>query len=158
MTYQKHEQRVRTSYIHPSNNLSLRLFTEPTFVEATYHNLASIEKSEYIEFLRLTGDFMVEGNTGRLLADFRCLENFSLNLRATAINNFKSLISDRIPFLLLAIVKRKHTLDDFAIELALEIARPLSKNFLDGQIFTDLTEAVEWLVEYPVPKQLLEKH
>jgi hypothetical protein len=142
------------SYVHPSGNLSLRLHSQPTFVEATYRDLATISKSEYMNFLKLTGDFMVEGRTGRLLANFRSLESFPLNLRAIAINNFKPLISDRVPFLLVAIVKRKHVVDDFAIELALEVARPLSKTFLDGQIFTDLKEGLEWLVDYPVANDL----
>lgn len=147
---QKLNLNFQKQYIHPSNNLSLQLFTAPEFVQATYLDLAAIDKSDYIDFLKKTGDFMVEGNTGRLLADFRQLENFSMQLRAAAINNFKSLISDRLPFFLLAIVKRRNTVDDFAIELALEVARPLSKTFLDGQIFTNLNEGIEWLVEYPV--------
>lgn len=148
------DQRVIKSYQHPSKHLSLTLFADPSFVQATYYNLADIGKGDYLDFLKLTGDFMVEGKTGRLLADFRGLENFPLNLRATAINNFKPLISDRLPFLLVALVKRKNFVDDFAIEMALEVARPLSKTFLDGQIFTDLKEGLEWLVDYPIPQHL----
>jgi hypothetical protein len=146
---------LHKSYIHPSSELSLRLFSQPLFVEASYRNLSEIGKEEYMDFLKLTGDFMVEGGTGRLLADFRELESFPLKLRAMAINNFKSLISDRLPFLLVAIIKRKHVVDDFTIEIALELAKPLSRKFLDGQIFNDQKEGLSWLVDYPVRDHVL---
>jgi hypothetical protein len=95
----------------------------------------------------------VEGNTGRLLADFSKLENFSVDLIAVAINNFKSLISDRTPFLLLAVVMTKESWTDPAMHLALKVAKPLSRKFLDGQIFKSHEDALQWLLDYPVPRQ-----
>jgi hypothetical protein len=141
------------SYIHPSKELSLFLFDDPPYVIASYGDLKGIDAKEYTEFLSCTGDFLQMSNTGRLLADFSALQNFSVDLMAVAINNFRSLISDRTPYLLLAIVSTNESWRDPAMHLALELAKPLSRKFLDGQIFKKKDEALHWLLDYPVPAE-----
>lgn len=139
------------SYIHPSKELSLFLFENPSYLVASYGDLKIIDSREYLDFLTYTGDFLLESKTGRLLADFSKIKNFSVDLMAVAINNFRTLISDRVPFLLLAIVSNKDSWADPAMNLALEVAKPLSRKFLDGQIFKKREEALHWLLDYPVP-------
>lgn len=141
------------SFVHPSKELALYAFRNPNYVVAVYHDLRHIGKEDYIEFLRNTGNFLSENETGRLLADFSALKNFPLELRATAINNFRTLIADRIPYLLLAIVKPKELIKDFTLDVALDIAKPLSRKFIDGQIFFNEKEALNWLVGYPIAKE-----
>ncbi|HEY0656113.1 MAG TPA: hypothetical protein VGD65_23425 [Chryseosolibacter sp.] len=84
------------------------------------------------------------------MADFSCLQNFSVELRASAINNFRRLIANRIPYLLLAIVKPRELITDITLEVALDLAKPLSRKFIDGQIFLNEKEALNWLLAYPV--------
>lgn len=141
-------------FIHSSKELALQAFENPNYVIAVYHDLRLITREDYLDFLKHTGDFLSEHETGRLLADFSTLKNFSLELRATAINNFRRLIADRIPYLLLAIVKPKALLEDFTLDVALDLAKPLSRKFIDGQIFYDEKEALNWLVGYPIRKEL----
>jgi hypothetical protein len=137
------------TFTHSSNELFLHAFIDPNFVIAEYHCLKDIAKEDYLDFLRITGQFMSEHNTGRLLADFSSLKDFPFELRATAINNFRQLIIDHVPFLLLAILKPKVFLPDLILEGAIEIAKPLSRRFIDGQVFSNKTEAISWLTEYP---------
>src|SRR5687768_16555446 len=100
------ENRLK-SFVHPSKALELHSYTAPSFIGVEYHDLTNLSTEEYLDFLKLTGDFLVEERTGRLLADFSQLTNFPHEVRAAAINNFRRLIADRIPYLLLALVNPK---------------------------------------------------
>jgi hypothetical protein len=142
-------------YIHASNQLSLCCHRDPEYVVATYLNLKTITADEYKAFLKKTGDSLKAYNTGRLLADFSELQHFSVELNAVAINHFKSLITDRVPYLLLAIVAADEKLTQTGLALSLRLAKPLSKKFLDGQIFSKKEEALQWLVDYPVEQLLI---
>lgn len=143
-------QNRSNSFVHSSGQLVLNSYGHPAHVVAQYLDLKKIDADEYLHFLKLTGDFLVAVRSGRLLADFSQLENFSGELRAIAINNFRRLIADRIPYLLLAIVKPKGMRLDITLDMAVAIAKPLSRKFLDGQIFSSKKEALSWLLEYPV--------
>lgn len=146
-------QNLVRSFVHPSKELMLYSFEDPAFVVAEYHDLTEISTEDYINFLELTGDFLVSQQTGRLLADFTQTVNFPPELRAAAINNFRRLIADRIPYLLLAMVTTKEMLFKPTLDDAVDVAKPLSRKFLDGQAFTKKTEALSWLLEYPVQKK-----
>jgi hypothetical protein len=144
--------------MHPSKELALHSHFDPPFVVAEYYDLTRIGIYEYLEFLKLTGDFMVAQKTGRLLADFSQLTNFPQELRAAAINNFRQLIADRIPYLLLAIVKPKEIILNPTLELAVDVAKPLSRKFLDGQTFLRRPDALNWLLEYPVNNDMKNRY
>jgi hypothetical protein len=146
-------QNLVKSFVHPSKELVLYSFENPAFVVAEYHDLTHIPVEEYVNFLERTGDFLVAQQTGRLLADFTQLINFPSELRAAAINNFKRLIADRIPYLLLAMVTPKEALLNPTLEIAVDVAKPLSRKFLDGEAFTKKEEALNWLLEYPVERK-----
>jgi hypothetical protein len=76
--------------------------------------------------------------------------NFGLSLRAAAVNNINELMFKKAPYFLLAIVKGKSTFDNMATQTAMNLARPLSKKFLDGKMFEKADEALEWLTLYKV--------
>jgi hypothetical protein len=139
----------------PSKQFTLEWFKNPTYFIATYRNLKEVQPPEYMTHLHLAGDWMTEANSGKLVADFSQLSNYSISLRATAVNNLGVTVLKKIPYLVIAIVKSKSVFDTFATQAALNTARPLYKKILDGKMFDTREEAVAWLTAFQIPQEFV---
>lgn len=134
-----------------SGQLRIDIFDRPKYALAVYKDLKHVSEKEYLDFMYKNGEMISSGKTGRVLADFSELQNYTLGLRAIALNNLKASALDKAPYFIVAIVKSKSTFDNIAIEIAIKAAKQLSGKFLDGRMFSSRDDAMQWLCNYPVP-------
>jgi hypothetical protein len=138
------------SFISASGNLGVRWDENSKLISAFYLDLTNVTEKEYIDYMRRVGLMLKEKNSGKLLLDISKMKKFSIGLRAAGVNNIKTLVIDPAPYLLLAIIKSTSSFENIATETALKMARPLSKKFIDGKMFSAEAEALEWLKNYNV--------
>ncbi len=138
-----------------SGQLVLTLHGDTQILEGTFGDLSKVTDEEYTDFLRRTGVFLKENNTGKLLTDFTNLQNYGLSLRAISVNYTKEFILKSAPYIVVSILKSRSTFDNLATQTVLNMAKPLSEKFLDGKMFeaTERDAAIKWLTEFPVPKK-----
>ncbi|NBW34409.1 MAG: hypothetical protein EBR30_05200 [Cytophagia bacterium] len=135
-----------------SKQLKVQSFQSPDLVIAQYFDLKDVTPQEYINYLEQCGDQMKEISTGRILSDFSNLKNFSLPLRAIALNHLPKAIIEKVPFLLIAVVKSQSSFENMSTQIALNTAKTLSKK-VDGKMFDTLEQAYEWVTAYSIPLQ-----
>jgi hypothetical protein len=142
-----------------SAQLGLEIIAESLVMTQFYGDLSKVSTDEYLAFIENAGSLMSANRIGKVLLDLSQMKNFSISLRAAAVNNVGKLVIAKAPFFILAIIKSDSLFDNVATQTALKMSLPLSSKFLAGQMFEnnqeDKDKALQWLINYPVPKELL---
>ncbi|NBP70713.1 MAG: hypothetical protein EBU52_18490, partial [Cytophagia bacterium] len=120
------------TFLSKSGQLGFSIFRDPAYMVGIYKNLTNVSTEEYLDYVESVGDALSELRAGRVLLDFSEMKGFSISLRAAAVNNINSLVIEKAPYFVLAIIKSKNLFENLATQTALKMAMPLSKKFLAG--------------------------
>lgn len=116
-------------------------------------NIRIAGTSEYLDSMRKAGEVIAETKSGRLLVDTRRLVNFDITTRAASVNALPELLLNKVPYLLVAVIKGSSLFENMSMQAAISVAKPLSRKFLDGKMFDNEDAAMTWLKEYKVPRE-----
>jgi hypothetical protein len=141
-----------------SGQLGYEVLMENLVMTQFYGDLSKVSTEEYLDFINSAGTLMYANRIGKVLLDLSKMKNFSLSLRASAVNNVGKLVIAKAPFFILSIIKSDSLFENVATQTALKMALPLSAKFLAGQMFDNTEEgrelALQWLIDFPVPSDL----
>jgi hypothetical protein len=138
-------------YISPSGQLKVRASEAEGILESSYGDLKSVSTEEYVLYMKKCGEIIHQHDLNKVFLDLTHMKNFGLSLRAAGVNNINELMISKARYFILALVKSQNGFDNIATQTALNLAKPLSKKFLDGKMFSTHEAARKWLTDFPVP-------
>lgn len=100
---------------------------------------------ELVAIVSAMGDRMKDGNIGRMCMDISTMRHFDIPVRMALLKSLKSIFFDKVPFLVLAVVKSKSVFENMTMQLAITASFPLSNKFIDSKMFAQKEEAIVWL-------------
>jgi hypothetical protein len=141
------------SYI--SNSSQVRFYHDEAqrVLYCTFGDIDVAGTSEFLESVSAMGDCMKRHDIGFMCMDISNMKNFNIPTRMAIVRNLKRIFLDKVPFLVLAVVKGKSVFENMTMQLAISASMPLSNKFRDSKMFDSERDAVEWLLSHGVHNQ-----
>lgn len=138
------------SYI--SNSSQVRFYHDDAqrILYCTFCDIEVAGTAEFVDAVSAMGDCMSRHGIGRMCMDISSMKNFNIPTRMAVVRNLKRIFLDKIPFLVLAVVKGKSVFENMTMQLAISASMPLSNKFLDSKMFDCREDAVKWLLSHRV--------
>lgn len=137
-----------------SGNLIFSWDEKNQILHSGYKDLKHVTVDAYKDYMSKLGAVMRDTGSGKILLDISEMKNSSISLRAAAVNNIKPLMLDHAPYFLMAVVKGTNAFENLATQTAMNMAKAVSKKFIDGKMFETREQAVHWLTSYPLDGHL----
>jgi hypothetical protein len=131
--------------ISSSGELSFYADTASEILHCKFGNIQRAGIAEFLSVISAMGESMRHEKIGKMCMDISSLSHFDIPSRVAVVKNLPAIFLDKIPFLVLAVVKGPSLFENMTMQLAIAATMPLSKKFLDSKLFDTPEQANQWL-------------
>lgn len=107
---------------------------------------------EFLDAVADMGSAMGARKMGKMCMDISSMRNFDVMTRIAVVRNLRKIFLDKIPFLVLSVVKSSSVFENTTMQLAIAASMKLSPKFLASRMWNTHQEANAWLLAQSGPE------